>query len=164
MNRNTAIGLATVLGLSCAALATAALTQQPVRSGAQFYALRLEPGQDLRQELAQFAKTQKLRAGFIASCSGSVACAAVRYANQNSTAIQQGHYEIVSLSGTIEADAMHLHAAFSDSTGATFGGHLENGTVIFTTAEIVVGELSQLAFTRENDTTTGFRELMVRKR
>ena len=164
MRRMTAVGLAFVFGISCAALALAALQQPAVKSSAQFYALRLEPGMDLRQELQAFAKAQKLRAGFIVSCSGTASCAAVRYANHNSTAIRQGHFEIVSLSGTIESDAMHLHAAFADSTGATFGGHLENGTAIFSTAEIVVGELSQLAFARENDAVTGLRELVVRKR
>src|SRR6185436_14713484 len=92
MKRITAIGLV-VFALSCAALAAAALSQTPAKSAAQFYALRLEPGQDLRQELQTFAKAQKLRAAFIASCSGSVTCTAVRYANQNSTAIQQGHFE-----------------------------------------------------------------------
>ena len=41
---------------------------------------------------------------------------------------------------------------------------LEDGSIVFTTAEIVIGDLSQLAFSRENDPTTGYRELVVRKR
>lgn len=164
----TSIGAAFVLGVVVAALAAtafgAASQSVSAKSSAQFYALRLEPGQDIRQELQKFATQHKLRAGFIASCSGSVTCAALRYANQGTTTIQQGHFEIASLSGTLEDGAMHLHAAFSDSTGATVGGHLEDGSIVFTTAEIVVGELSQVAFARENDATTGYRELVVRKR
>jgi len=168
MKRIATIGGSFVLGITVAALGAtafgAATRAVSSKSSAQFYALRLEPGQDIRQELQKFAHEQKLRAGFIASCTGSVNCMALRYANQSATTLQQGHYEIASLSGTLEDGAMHLHAAFSDSTGATMGGHLEDGSIVFTTAEIVVGELSQLAFARENDAMTGYRELVVRKR
>jgi predicted DNA-binding protein with PD1-like motif len=50
----------------------------------------------------------------------------------------------------------------SDSTGRTIGGHLLDGCRVYTTAEIVLGELPALAFTREIDPTFGYRELAVR--
>lgn len=133
-------------------------------SNASFWALRLTPGQDLRVELARFAKAKKLRAAFVASCAGSCTRTSVRYANQPSASVREGHFEIVSLTGTLAADGMHVHASFADSTGATFGGHLMDGSLVYTTAEIVIGELSRAAYAREVDSTYGYRELVVKRR
>lgn len=133
-------------------------------SPARFYALRLRPGQDLRLELLRFAREKKLRAAFVASCAGSCVRTSVRYANQPAPSIRAGHFEIVSLTGTLAADGLHVHASFSDSTGATFGGHLMDGSLVYTTAEIVLGELERATYAREPDSTYGYRELVVRRR
>ncbi|MFN8587171.1 MAG: PPC domain-containing DNA-binding protein [Candidatus Eisenbacteria bacterium] len=155
-------------------LAAATATAAPARdtltdattfsSNARWYALRLRPGQDLRAELQRFAREKQLRAAFVASCAGSCTRTAVRYANQPAASVREGHFEIVSLTGTLAADGMHVHASFADSTGATFGGHLMDGSLVYTTAEIVIGELERAAFAREVDSTYGYRELVVRKR
>jgi len=133
-------------------------------SGASFWALRLQPGQDLRVELGRFAKAKKLRAAFVASCAGSCTRTSIRYANQPGASVREGHFEIVSLTGTLAADGMHVHASFADSTGATFGGHLMDGSLVYTTAEIVIGELTRAAYGREVDSTYGYRELVVKRR
>lgn len=133
-------------------------------SAARFHALRLKPGQDLRLELQRFAKEKNLRAAFVASCAGSCTRTSVRYANQPGSSVREGHFEIVSLTGTLAADAMHVHAGFADSTGAAFGGHLMDGSIVYTTAEIVLGELEDAAFGREPDSTYGYRELVIRRR
>ncbi len=133
-------------------------------SPARFYALRLSPGQDLRQELLRFARQQRLEAGFIASVAGSLARTSIRYANQPDASTRDGHFEIVSLSGTLTQSGAHVHLSVSDSTGATFGGHLMDGSRIYTTAEIVIGELTKARFGREVDSTYGYRELHVTKR
>jgi hypothetical protein len=131
---------------------------------ARLYALRLRPGDDLLAGLRRFAKERGLRAAYVASCAGSATRASVRYANQPAAAVREGHFEIVSLSGTLTADGAHVHVAFADSTGAAFGGHLMEGTRIYTTAEIVLGELDQVEFAREPDSTYGYRELVPRPR
>lgn len=133
-------------------------------SRARFFALRLRPGQDLRVELQRFARQKSLRAGFVASCAGSCTRTSVRYANQPGASVREGHFEIVSLAGTLAADGMHVHASFSDSTGSTFGGHLMDGTLVYTTVELVIGELEEAMFAREVDSTFGWRELVVKKR
>ena len=133
-------------------------------SPARFWALRLKPGQDLRVELGRFARAKKLRAAFVASCAGSCTRTAIRYANQPGASVREGHFEIVSLTGTLAADGMHVHASFADSTGATFGGHLMDGSIVYTTAEIVIGEITRAAFARETDPTYGWKELAVRRR
>jgi hypothetical protein len=126
----------------------------------EHYALRLRPGQDLLASLRAFAQERGLRAAFVASCVGSATRASVRYANRPAASVREGHFEIVSLSGTLTRDGAHLHVAFADSTGATFGGHLMEGTRVYTTAEIVLGELADVTFAREPDSTYGYRELV----
>lgn len=165
----TLLLIATMYVAAAAAAASRTAADTPAYSGtfsspARFYALRLRPGQDLRVELQKLAREKHLRAAFVASCAGSCTRTSVRYANQPSASVRDGHFEIVSLTGTLAADGMHLHASFSDSTGTTFGGHLMDGSLVYTTAEIVVGELERAAYSREPDSTYGYRELVVRRR
>lgn len=133
-------------------------------SGMNVLALRLSPGQDLRKEIETFAEVNNLQAGFIITCAGSLTKAAIRPANQQIPLVREGHFEIVSLTGTLSPDGPHLHIALSDSTGYTFGGHLLDGNLVYTTAEIVIGEATGLRFSRETDPATGFKELAVKKR
>lgn len=129
----------------------------------KIFALRLHPGQDLRQEIERFAKEKRLKAGFIITTVGSLQKAALRLANQSESSPFEGKFEIVSLVGTLSPDGVHLHISLSDNTGKTIGGHLVEGCVIYTTAEIVIGEARGIVFTRETDQTTTYKELMIRQ-
>jgi hypothetical protein len=51
----------------------------------------------------------------------------------------------------------------ADASGAVFGGHLVAGSVIRTTAEIVIGIAPDWQLKRDMDTETGYRELVARK-
>lgn len=73
-----------------------------------------------------------------------------------------GPFEIVSLVGTLSGDQGHLHISLSDAQGHMIGGHVVGGLYVFTTAEIVIGECSDLTFTREYDDCTGFLELVIK--
>lgn len=128
------------------------------------YALRLRPQQDLKPALVEFARTHELRAGFILTCVGSLRRAALRLANQPATTIYDGYFEIVSLVGTLSPDGPHLHIALSDGAGQMIGGHLQDGSSIYTTAEIVIGELNDLIFTRPIDPATTYDELSIAPR
>ena len=125
------------------------------------YALRLRPGDDLRQQLMAFAQAHQILAGTMLTCVGSLTVATLRLANQEGPTVYRGHFEIVSLVGTISTNGSHLHLAVSDSTGRTIGGHLLAGCRVYTTAEIVLGELPSLEFRREADPTFGYQELVV---
>ncbi len=127
------------------------------------YALRLRPGDDLRQQLLAFSQAHRLEAGALLTCVGSLTDVSLRLANQEEPTHYHGHFEIVSLVGTLSASGgSHLHLSVSDSTGRTLGGHLLDGCRVYTTAEIVLGELTALKFTRETDPTFGYQELVVR--
>lgn len=125
------------------------------------YALRLSPSQDLLHELAAFATANRLRAGLVLTCVGSLTQAALRLANADRNTIFTGHFEIVSLVGTFCPDGTHLHISISDEQGQTLGGHLMEGSKIYTTAEIVLGELEGIEFKRTIDPRTGYDELEV---
>lgn len=125
---------------------------------------RLRPGQDLKLALDELVQDNRIAAGTLLTCVGSLTDVALRLANQNEATHYRGHFEIVSLVGTLSANGSHVHLAVSDSTGRTLGGHLMAGCKIYTTAEIVVGLLPDVVFTREPDPTFGYRELVVRKK
>lgn len=129
----------------------------------QIYAFRLKPGQDLRQSLIQFANEKQLKAGFILTCVGSLQRVALRPADQPGTMVYNRKFEIVSLSGTLSVDHSHIKFAVSDDTGSVIGGHLQDGCIIYTTAEIVIGVADGFIFRREVDEETGFPELVVDK-
>jgi predicted DNA-binding protein with PD1-like motif len=137
------------------------LTAPAVSSPMRAYALRLKPGEDLRQQLFGFAEQHQLKAGAILTCVGSLTTTTLRLANQEGPTVYKGHFEIVSLVGTLSVNGSHLHLSVSDSTGRTIGGHLLDGNLIYTTAEIVIGELPELDFRRETDATYGYKELSV---
>jgi predicted DNA-binding protein with PD1-like motif len=125
--------------------------------------LRLLPGQDPKATLDAFAKDEHIKAACIITGVGSLRQAAIRFANLAEIEILEGKFEIVSLTGTLAETGSHLHICISDSTGKTIGGHLKEGSIIFTTAEIVLGLLPDVLFEREIDPTYGFKELVVRK-
>ena len=125
------------------------------------YALRLKPGQDLRLELEAFAASRHMQAGLVITCVGSLAQAALRMADAESSTRLQGKFEIVSLVGTFGPDGPHLHISISDSQGRMYGGHLQHGSLIYTTAEIVLGELKDVTFRRRHDPDTGYDELSI---
>ncbi|MFM7236597.1 MAG: PPC domain-containing DNA-binding protein [Cyanobium sp.] len=100
--------------------------------------LRLQPGDDLRRALEAWM-------------GGATEATAIR-----------GDLEILSLSGTLAPDGAHLHIAIAGSSGAVIGGHLGAGSLVRTTAELVVGLLPDWRFSRELDPATGYTELAIK--
>lgn len=45
----------------------------------------------------------------------------------------------------------------------TIGGHLKDGSIIYTTAEIVIGILPAVLYERAVDPTYGFKELVIKR-
>ena len=125
-------------------------------------ALRLHPNQDVRKSVKQFAVTHAIQAGFILGGIGSLHRAAIRFANQPQPDYLEGPFEVLALSGTVSIHGIHIHMAIADSDGKVLGGHLCDGSIIHTTAEIIVGQTEQWVFHREMDEQTGFLELTIR--
>ncbi len=130
----------------------------------QLYAFRLLPGQDLKQEIQRFVTDRHIRAGWVNTCVGSLQTFAIRFANQSVPASSSGYFEILGLSGTLSLHGSHLHIMISDGDGKTMGGHLVDGCVIYTTAEIVISASDDFEFTRVKDRSTEWNELHIMNR
>ncbi|MBC8111541.1 MAG: DUF296 domain-containing protein, partial [Verrucomicrobia bacterium] len=75
----------------------------------------------------------------------------------------EGKFEIVSLVGMFSVNGSHVHISVSDSTGKTLGGHISEGNLIYTTAEILLGIMPEYNFKREHDPESGYKELRITK-
>lgn len=132
-----------------------------ITSPMQVSVIRLRPMEDLKKSLENFVKENQVQAGIILTCVGSLQVSHLRLANQPQGTTLEGKQEIVSLVGTLALSGSHLHLSISDSTGRTIGGHLLEGCLVYTTAEIAIGILPQLRFARELDTISTYKELNI---
>lgn len=169
MDRHLGLAVASCLLLSLAALgqdvAAPARVVGPVTGAAapRVIALRLRPRADLRAELVKVVREQGLEAAWVSTCVGSLTRARLRYANQPEGTTLEGHLEIVSLVGTVSTHGSHLHLSVSDGEGRTLGGHLLDGSSVYTTAEVVLLASPDLRFTRPRDAETTYGELSVER-
>ena len=118
------------------------------------FAFRLRPEQDLKQGLVDFGREHNMQAGVIVTCVGSLSKAGLRMAARPETRYFEEAFEIVSLTGTLCPDGAHLHMSISDGEGRVLGGHVQDGNIVRTTAEVVIGELDDSQFTRPIDPET----------
>jgi len=130
-------------------------------STTRLFAFRLKPKEDVKKSLLSFAEKNKLQAACMVTAVGSLEQLHLRLANQKQGDLRKGHFEIVSLTGTLSLSSCHLHLAVSDLTGHTVGGHLLDNNIVYTTAEIVLAQLTDLVFHRELDPTYGYQELVI---
>ena len=128
------------------------------------YAFRLQPGSDLKKEIESFVRTNTIQAGWIACGVGSLTDYHIRFANQKKGSKGNGHFEIISLTGTVSVNGCHIHIVISDSEGRTTGGHLLDENIVYTTTEIIIQSEDTLVFTREEDEQTGWKELKITKK
>eukprot|EP00040_Diaphanoeca_grandis_P008441 m.45267 g.45267 ORF g.45267 m.45267 type:complete len:161 (-) comp19923_c0_seq1:148-630(-) len=132
-------------------------------------ALRLTPGDDLKEGLLNFVKASpSITSAWIQTCVGSLDGANIRLANatatnKNEVLTMNERFEILGLVGTIDANgaAAHLHITLGDKNGKVYGGHVMAGCKVFTTAEIVLGTSPAITFGRAFDAATGFPELLI---
>jgi len=125
-------------------------------------AFRLKPGEDLQKGIEAMVQQEDIKAGWINTCVGSLTDYAIRFANQPKADSGNGHFEIVSLVGTLSTNGSHIHLSISDSTGKTIGGHLMEGCKVYTTAEIVITATNRFKFERAEDGTTPWKELQIK--
>jgi len=134
-------------------------------SAVRMRAYRLGPGADLKRALVSLVRADGLQAAFIATCVGSLVRARLRLPSAagepDEVLSLGGPMEIVSLTGTLSPEGLHLHIALARRDGQCVGGHVVDGCIVHTTAELVLGELTDLAFRRPTDGETGHHELSI---
>ena len=123
---------------------------------------RLTQGTDLKAAIQAMVRQHGITAGSIASCVGCLTTINLRLAGANASLVSQGSFEIVSIMGTLTADHQHIHIAVADDRGSVVGGHLLDGNIVGSTAELIINSYPQLHFSREFDPTTGYTELLIK--
>ena len=124
--------------------------------------VRLLPGDDLRAALSAAVAAAGAQAAFVVAGIGSLGPAVLRLAGAEQVRVIDGDVEILTLAGTLAANGEHLHMSVADASGRVHGGHVGNGCVVRTTAEVLVQLLPDWTFSREPDALTGYDELVVR--
>jgi len=72
-------------------------------SSARYFALRLLPGEDLLAALDACVALRGIKAGWIAGVVDSLSQAALRFAGEAGSTQRIGAFEIIALSGTLDA-------------------------------------------------------------
>lgn len=124
-------------------------------------AARFTPGVDLRNAIERLGQEHHVEAGCVISAVGSLKSATLRLAGADTYTKFKGPFEIVSLSGTISPNGVHLHLSIAGADGKAVGGHLVRGCVVLTTVELVLADLGGVRFARMPDATTGYKELNI---
>ena len=122
---------------------------------------RLEKGSDLVGEIERFCAENAVIAAWV-SAIGAVERATFGYYEQGERRYRElrsdSHHEIVGLTGNVSLrdgrPFLHAHATFADETGATVGGHLLPGIVVFV-CEVTIREMADVSLVRVHDEATG---------
>ena len=125
-----------------------------------YHCIRLRRGDDLMLSIKELCREKHIAAGVVLSAVGCISQGRVRDASGVTIRDIQDHCEIVSLNGTVSEARCHLHIALSKEDLSTIGGHLCPCYIINTTCELVIGELPEVKFGVEEDTETGYDELV----
>lgn len=156
-------------------------TKNAFSSDIKAHVIRFLPDEDLYQGIKKYLKENNIKAAFIMTCVGSLKRIHLRLAKKDGEKegylkIDDEHYtedmrfwksevnkyEITSLVGCVSVERCHLHIALSDYKGNLIGGHLmDQGNLIYTTAEVVLGVLPQLEFSTFQCEKSGWPELGI---
>jgi hypothetical protein len=131
----------------------------------KIHVFRVMPGRELLTEIRAYCDNNKLTSGVIINIIGSVTSAKLNYIAKLPGEYKQKAYtgtmEIVGAQGTVALKGkdlvLHIHGHFS-TPEASLGGHIAEA-IIFSTAEVVIGELDY-QLKRAPDNFTGLNELV----
>ena len=85
---------------------------------------RLSAGEDLYESLLGLVSEHRLAAAAVVSVVGSLESACLRLAGASEAIEIPGPLEIISGTGTLCPDGLHVHVAVADAEGTTRGGQL----------------------------------------
>lgn len=133
--------------------------KQAAGPAGRVHVLRLRPGEDVRITLHDWVGANNIEAAAITGAVGSLTHAHIRYANRADGIMTTADLEVLSLSGTLSIDGMHLHLSVADRDGTMLGGHLLDGCIVRTTLELTVQEIDGVRMRRVMDEQSGYEEL-----
>ncbi len=124
---------------------------------------RLHRGDDLKKSIVSYCKENNISSGVVTCCVGCCSSIRFRCAGAEDFYEDDEDYEVVSITGTISKDGVHIHISFADINGNVVGGHLSEGCIVNTTCEVGIMEVTNYKLSREYDEETCYKELVVEK-
>ena len=124
-------------------------------------ACRLRHGEDIYESLQRIAREERISAACVVCMVGCVTKARIRRAGGDGITELDGPLEIVSVTGTVSRERTHVHVSFSDREYRVWGGHMKEGCIVDTTAELVLLVMDDIRFLKEFDESTGYHELKI---
>ena len=124
-------------------------------------AFRLVKGDDIKLCLEEHCKD--INTAIVLCGVGCINHVNIRLAKAINCFKVDDDHEIVSLNGTISRGKAHIHIALADENGNVIGGHLNEGCIVNTTCEIVLGILEEYESIRKYDESTGYKEIEFKK-
>ena len=109
---------------------------------------KLDTGKDLLISLQEMAKKEN-KSGYILSVVGNLSKARIKCPGKKQSTLIKNSLEIISLNGTIDPNSCHLHISFSDVNCNVWAGHLEEGTIILKSADMLIGYLDENLIKKE---------------
>jgi len=108
------------------------------------------------------AAHERVQAGWVLTCVGSLPQVRVRLAGGAEHGTWQGAFEILAFTGTLSQHGGHLHLAVADHQGRTVGGHLAEGCTVRPPPRSSWPPTTGWCLP-EHDPATGYEELVVRE-
>ena len=127
------------------------------------HVLRLSSGEDLLEAMSTYCEKYNIEAAYIGTCVGGLSQVSFRKGVTRHLLTLKGTFEVVSMEGTVSIGGNHIHASVSDQDFNVKGGHLMQGTIVQTTAEIVLIQLESFELHRSKDLLSGYKSLKVRE-
>jgi len=98
-----------------------------------------------RQRSLEQLALERGASGFALSVVGNLSQACFQCPGKAAPTVLRGELEIITLSGTLSPQGVHLHLSFSDADCRVWGGHLEPGSLVLKGADLLVGWLAAAA-------------------
>jgi len=135
----------------------------------EIHIFRLEEDKDLLKEILRIAKENHIESGILMAI-GALKSARFAFYIGGKEVYKymelNKHLELLSCEGNIsmkdEEPLVHAHVILGDETGAAYGGHLTEGTIVYPTVELHILKISGLSLTRHFDARTGLNLLSVK--
>ena len=141
-------------------------------------AMRLAPGCDILKSIEEVAQEDGITSGVIMAGAASLSKVTLRNVRGYNTPLfpiidqyriftsLEGPLEMTNISGTIGIKddgqiAVHCHATISTGCPESIahGGHLVHGAIVYSTGEIILGEVEDMEFRRPFNEETKTHEL-----
>jgi len=129
------------------------------RLDGELVCIRIDPGELFLETLKQVIEEKRIKAGVVISGIGSMSVCRIHVVNAgyppNLLTRKQDYYEykgsieVLALQGIIANGEPHLHITVADENQNAHGGHVENGCVVLTMAEVVILRADTLPARRE---------------